>query len=47
MSGEQPSGAQIKASEAQSKADRTGSGKDAASRLQSESDQSAMRKHGK
>ncbi|MEK0312503.1 hypothetical protein [Cohnella sp. 56] len=47
MSGEQPSSAQIEAREAQSKADRTGSGKAAASRLQSESDHSAMRKHGK
>ncbi|MBB6674477.1 hypothetical protein [Cohnella nanjingensis] len=46
MSGEQPSAGQIKASRAQSKADRSGQGKAAASRLQSETDRAAVPKHG-
>ncbi|MCC3374764.1 hypothetical protein [Cohnella sp. REN36] len=46
MSGEQPSEAQIKASQAQSKADRTGQGQAAARRRQSEADRAAVPKHG-
>lgn len=45
MSGEQPSNEQRKASQTQSLADRGGASKEKASRLQSEADQRAMRKH--
>ncbi|GIP40081.1 hypothetical protein J31TS4_33610 [Paenibacillus sp. J31TS4] len=45
MSGEQPSGRQIEARRAQSEADRTGRGKDAASRKQAEADRLDQRKH--
>lgn len=46
MSGEYPSEKQLKASQAQSRADRTGAGKEKASRLQSEADRAAVPKHG-
>ncbi|WP_181438853.1 hypothetical protein [Paenibacillus sambharensis] len=46
MSGEQPSHKQRRAAQVQSKADRTGVGKDKASRMQSEADQAAYPKHG-
>ncbi|GGG66084.1 hypothetical protein [Paenibacillus radicis (ex Gao et al. 2016)] len=46
MSGEQPSHKQTAASKAQSKADRTGAGKQKASELQSEADTAAVPKHG-
>ncbi|WP_192043604.1 hypothetical protein [Paenibacillus rhizovicinus] len=46
MSGEHPSHLQIKASRAQSKADRTGQGKNAASNAQSDADRAAVPKHG-
>jgi len=46
MSGEQPSNLQRKASQAQSKADRFGQGKEQASQKQSEADRSAVPKHG-
>lgn len=45
MSGERPSERQLKAREAQSKADRKGTGKDAASKLQSEADYKDVTKH--
>jgi len=46
MSGKRPSANQQAASEAQSEADRTGSGKEKARRLQSEADRAAVPKHG-
>ncbi|MFC4775964.1 hypothetical protein ACFO9Q_04115 [Paenibacillus sp. GCM10023252] len=46
MSGEQPSNKQRQASRAQSKADRTGSGKERSEQLQSEADRAAVPKHG-
>lgn len=46
MSGEQPSHKQQAASKAQSKADRSGTGKQKASELQSEADHAAVPKHG-
>lgn len=46
MSGEFPSQKQREASQAQSRADRTGNGKEKASRLQSEADRAAVPKHG-
>ncbi|WP_219839282.1 hypothetical protein [Paenibacillus sp. R14(2021)] len=46
MSGEQPSHLQRKASQAQAKADQSGSGKAAASKAQSEADRAAVPKHG-
>ncbi|QYR21323.1 hypothetical protein KZ483_27230 [Paenibacillus sp. sptzw28] len=46
MSGEQPSNRQRKASQAQSLADRKGTGKEKASEMQSEADRSAVPKHG-
>ncbi|MFC4600660.1 hypothetical protein [Cohnella hongkongensis] len=46
MSGTEPSGKQKAASKAQSAADRTGTGKEAAKRLQSEADRAAVPKHG-
>ncbi|QTH41711.1 hypothetical protein J4772_29955 [Cohnella sp. LGH] len=46
MSGKQPSDKQKTASKAQSEADRTGAGKEAAKRLQSEADRAAVPKHG-
>ncbi|MFC5651374.1 hypothetical protein ACFPYJ_20115 [Paenibacillus solisilvae] len=46
MSGEQPSNVQRKASQQQSKADRTGVGKQQASEAQSEADHRAYPKHG-
>ncbi|WP_308637744.1 hypothetical protein [Paenibacillus silvisoli] len=46
MSGEQPSQAQVKASKAQSKADRTGAGKAEANAMQSKADHAAYPKHG-
>ncbi len=46
MSGEQPSDKQQAASKAQSAADRTGAGKEAAKRLQSQADRAAVPKHG-
>lgn len=46
MSGEQPSAAQEEARSAQSRADRTGIGKDKASRKQSQADRAAYPKHG-
>ncbi|WP_274648844.1 hypothetical protein [Paenibacillus humicola] len=46
MAGEQPSNEQRKASQAQSEADRTGTGKAKASEMQSEADRSAVPKHG-
>lgn len=46
MSGEQPSHLQVKASKAQSKADRTGAGKAEASAAQSAADRAAVPKHG-
>ncbi|PRX61560.1 hypothetical protein B0G52_12582 [Cohnella sp. SGD-V74] len=46
MSGKQPSDKQKAASKAQSIADRTGAGKEAAERLQSEADRAAVPKHG-
>lgn len=45
MSGEQPSAKQLKARQAQSAADRTGRNKKEASQLQSEADQSDLKKH--
>jgi hypothetical protein len=46
MSGEQPSNKQRQAAQAQSEADRTGAGKEKASRMQSEADRAAVPKHG-
>jgi len=46
MSGEHPSHKQLEASIAQSKADRTGQGKEQARKLQSEADRAAYPKHG-
>lgn len=46
MSGEHPSHLQREASRAQSKADRSGAGKAAASNKQSEADSRAVPKHG-
>ncbi|MBB3112675.1 hypothetical protein FHS18_004776 [Paenibacillus phyllosphaerae] len=46
MSGEHPSEKQLRASQAQSEADRSGQGKTKASELQSEADSAAVRKHG-
>ncbi|MFD1955021.1 hypothetical protein ACFSL6_12790 [Paenibacillus thailandensis] len=46
MSGEQPSHLQEAARKAQSKADRTGAGKQRAGELQSEADRAAVPKHG-
>ncbi len=46
MSGKQPSDKQKAASKAQSIPDRTGAGKEAAERLQSEADRAAVPKHG-
>ncbi|WP_164472898.1 hypothetical protein [Cohnella candidum] len=46
MSGEHPSAAQEEASSAQSKADRTGQGKERSSRMQSKADRAAYPKHG-
>jgi len=46
MSGELPSANQKAASQAQSKADRTGQGKEQASKQQSEADRAAVPKHG-
>jgi len=46
MSGKQPSDMQKAASKAQSVAARTGEGKEAAKRLQSEADRAAVPKHG-
>jgi hypothetical protein len=43
--GENPSDKSLKAREAQSKADRTGTGKEHAARLQSDADLSDLRKH--
>ncbi|GIQ61578.1 hypothetical protein ABEV74_01000 [Paenibacillus cisolokensis] len=46
MSGKSPSDRQKAASKAQSSADRTGRGKDAASEQQSAADRAAVPKHG-
>ncbi|MFF2483151.1 hypothetical protein [Paenibacillus sp. NPDC058071] len=46
MSGEQPSQKQKAASAAQSRADRSGSGKQQASEQQSDADRAAVPKHG-
>lgn len=46
MSGELPSHQQKAASKAQAKADRTGTGKQQASELQSQADRAAVPKHG-
>jgi len=46
MSGEQPSGRQIEASRAQSRADRTGQGKEKSEEMQSAADRAAVPKHG-
>ncbi|MFX3633257.1 MAG: hypothetical protein ACE3L7_15335 [Candidatus Pristimantibacillus sp.] len=46
MSGEQPSHKQEAASKAQSKADRSGAGKQQAREMQSEADRAAVPKHG-
>ncbi|WP_165279993.1 hypothetical protein [Paenibacillus protaetiae] len=46
MSGKQPSHLQQAASKVQSKADRTGAGKERASQLQSGADRAAVPKHG-
>lgn len=46
LSGEYPSEKQLAASRAQSKADRSGQGKEKARRLQSEADSAGYRKHG-
>jgi hypothetical protein len=46
MSGEQPSKAQLEAQRAQSKADRTGAGKDRTADIQSNADRAAVPKHG-